>query len=204
MSARSLAVLVLAAGCAGGTVPAQAQGVSAVRDAAGTLVGEYVEFRNGTVVHSVRGFRFLVDGSTAQVARIDIDIAGVVYDAELLYANFDCSGNVSIAVSGDPVAGGVVISGGTRGLYQVAKNAPAAVTLAASSWNGTACTAFTPGAFIAVPAAPNDPAVTGVPNAPFVAPIRLEAVPVSQFFQLFRDGFESSLLTEGGPFDAHA
>lgn len=45
------------------------------------------------------------------------------------------------------------------------------------------------------PAAPNDPGVTGFPNAPFVPPLIIEPVPVSSVFSIFRNSFESSQVS---------
>lgn len=45
--------------------------------------------------------------------------------------------------------------------------------------------------YLLYPVAPNDPAVTGFPNVPFVPPLTIEPVPVSAVFSIFRDSFES-------------
>jgi len=173
---------------------ASAQGVSGLYDGANTLVGEYIEFRNGTIVHTAKGFRFSIEGTTAQVGQIDLDVAGVSYGTNVLvYANFSCAGTPYVTASENGGAGGLVFSAGTRGLHQVGKTPTATVLLIGSSWNGSACTSGAGAQFLVVPASVNVPAVTGVPAATFVPPLRLEVVPLSQFFGLFKDGFESSL-----------
>ena len=203
MPLRALLILVLASA----TVPAGAQGVSALVDAQGTLIGEYIEYRSGPVVHSVRGFRFLLNGSGGTVGRIDVDVSGVTYDSgsvRLRYGNVGCAGNTYIGLSGGPPAGGIVVTAGNRGLYYVAKNPTVVSVLIGSVWDGEACANITPGSQNVVPASPNDPGVTGVRNTPYVPPLRLESMPVSQFFQIFRDGFESTLHGARARLDGHA
>ena len=178
-------------------------GVSGVYDANNVLVGEYAE--STTIIHSVRGFRFSLDTATGTVRALNnptgaiTDIGGVNYETVggLGYPTTDCTGQAYVTVdSVGPHAGGVMISAGNKGLYYVTKT-PTAFSLAlASFFDGSSCTATVPGVDVIVPVLPNDPTVTGVPNTPFALPIHLEMVPLSQFFQIFKNGFESSFQVE--------
>jgi hypothetical protein len=171
-------------------VPALA-GVSAIYDANNTLLGEYAE--SSTIIHSPQGYRFMVDGASGMVTQIQNDVAGFIFDtAALLYQTPNCTGQAFVGTSSGSPAGGLVFSSGTKGLYYVAKGAAQSVTAMGSVWSGSACTPITPGNFAAVPAQPNVPVTTGVPNTPFLPPLRLEVVPLSQFFRIFENGFESS------------
>lgn len=176
-------------------------GVSGVYDANNVLVGEYAE--SISVIHSVRGFRFSVNGQTGVVkpvgsdlAGISKDIAGVGYlDGELVYSSVNCTGQAYVGITASSPAGGIITNVGNNTLYYVTK-APAVSTLAfgSSYSNPSGCNAIQPTIEMAVPALPNDPAITGVPNTPFTPPLHLEMVPLSQFFQLFKNGFESSFV----------
>lgn len=199
------------------TASAAAQGVSTVVDAAGTTLGLYAGQRNGVIViHNPRGYRFgvhAVDGSlvTLEAGGGIGDVGGAGYDSRLYYSTFNCAGTPTVNVTpiGErsdggavtAVAGGVVIRISDGSLYAVEKGA--AISLVAIGSIGDAGTCEpppqgTPG-YLVVPATPNDPDVTGVPNTPFVPPLRLEVVPLSVLRGEFSDGFEStSRLAAGG------
>jgi hypothetical protein len=173
-------------------------GAGGVYDSANVLLGEYAE-RDGSipVIHSVHGYRFEVDGTTGAVTGtgLTVDIVGATFvTSPLLYSSSGCSGQAYVAVNNQSsgLSGGLVFSAGNKGLYYVAKTPSVTQTAMASSYNGSACNNFAPMLFQVVPAAPNDPATTGVPSAPFTPPLRLEMVPLSQFFRIFRSGFEAT------------
>ena len=168
-------------------------GVSGVFDANNVLLGEYAE--SVSVIHSVQGFRFAVNGDTGAVSSsITSDISGRTYDTTaLLYSSANCTGQAYVSTDGQlNPAGGLVFGAGAKGLYYVAKTPVATTTAIASSYNGASCSGFTPALFAVVPAVPNVPATTGVPNTPFLPPLHLEMVPLSQYFRIFQNGFESS------------
>lgn len=166
-------------------------GVSGVYDANNVLVGEYAE--GVSIFHSIRGFRFSVDGASGIVIPVTLDIGGAVYDSTLSYSTPNCTGQAYVGTSGQGnPSGGIMVNAGTKGLYYVPK-APSQTTVAIGSvFNGAACNSTALVFVVAVPALLNDPVTTGVPNTPFVPPLHLEMVPLSQFFQIFKDGFGSS------------
>ena len=173
-------------------------GVSGIYDANNVLLGEFAE--SVSVIHSVRGYRFSVDGGSGSVTSSSnaVDIAGVTYDfTALLFSSNNCTGQAYVATGGSGQAGGMVFGAGSRGVYYVAKTPTASISAMGSSFNGNACGANSPANYDVVPAIPNDPVTTGVPNTPFTSPLRLEMVPLSQFFELFRNGFESSSSGNG-------
>lgn len=174
-----------------------AAGVAVLRDSEGTLIGQYAEqsrsITGGTIVHSATGFRFAIDGGSAELRPVDVDVSGGSYSTELGYGNVSCAGTAFVAVSNANLAGGIVFPA-ANGYYYVPKAPTAAVVLVGSVRVGSNCMPVTPNAQLAVPALANDPAVTGVPNAIFIPPIQLEVVPLSQFLGNFRDGFESADL----------
>jgi len=170
-------------------------GVSGIYDANDVLVGEYAEAP--AVIHSVHGYRFAVNADTGVVKSAGKDVAGANYfDAELLYSSANCTGQAYVGFdnSASTPAGGMMINAGNKGLYFIAK-APAVSNLAfASAYSSSTCNAIQLTLELAVPAQPNDPATTGVPNTPFMPPLRLEVIPLSQFFRLFRNGFETTCV----------
>ena len=166
-------------------------GVSGVFDASNTLLGEYAE--SFSVIHSPKGFRFQVDGISGVVAQVTTDIAGFNFDTNaLVYSTGNCTGQAYVTTNIGSPAGGLVFAAGSKGLYAIAKTPTQTTAAMASAWNGATCGAITPALYAVVPAQPNDPATTGVPNAPFTLPLRLEIVPLSQFFRIFDNGFEAS------------
>lgn len=171
-----------------------AQGVGVLRDSENTLIGQYVERNDGpaggTVVHSDRGFRFAIDG-IGQLTMPQTDVSGASFDNSVGYGNLTCSGTGYTLVSGANAAGGIVFAG-PDGFYYVAKSPQVQVVLIGSFRVGSVCTPVTPQAQLSVPVQPNNPTVTGVPNQFFIPPIRLEMVPLSILYGVFRDGFESS------------
>lgn len=172
-----------------------AQGVSAIYDANGLLVGEFAEYQGGRVsVHSVRGFRFSLDGDTGAIIDFPVDVSGADYGpSRMNFTTPDCSGQAFASAGRQYPAGGVILPNGLRGLYYVAKAPVVTTQTLVSFYTGTTCEVFAiPPPTSVVPAFPNDPNVTGVPNLPFVPPIRLEMTPISSFFGIFKDGFEST------------
>lgn len=163
-------------------------GVSGVYDANNVLVGEYAGV---SIFHSIHGFRFSVDGSSGSIIPVDEDISGTSYDSYLMYSTANCTGQAYVGMSNnDYSAGGIIVNAGNKGLYYIPKTPSKTTVAIGSSFSGTACsTASQINFFVVVPALPNDPATTGVPNTPYVPPLHLEMVPLSQFFQIFKDGF---------------
>jgi hypothetical protein len=157
----------------------------------------------GTYVHTLRGFRFLVD-TRGRVLQIEADVGGENYGQGIpAFESMNCTGPAFLRVSSETPAGGVVtrLGSSVTSLGYVQK-APLVFTITVRSLldNGTTCLPVTPPQpAVGVPFLPNDPAVTGVPNADFVPPLRLEVVPVSALFDLFRDGFESAGLAATRP-----
>ncbi|MEP6510539.1 MAG: hypothetical protein ABJB02_03040 [Dokdonella sp.] len=166
-------------------------GVSGVYDANNVLVGEYAE--GVSIFHSIHGFRFSLDGSTGVVIPVSVDIGGATYDSALIYSTSNCTGQAYVTTSGEGnQSGGIMVNAGNKGLYYIPKTPSVTTVAIGSAFNGTACNPITLALFVVVPALLNDPATTGVPNSPYVPPLHLEMVPLSQFFQIFKDGFGSS------------
>jgi len=166
-------------------------GVSGVFDANNTLLGEYAE--SFTVIHSPKGYRFQVDGNTGAVSVVATDITGFAFDTgTLMYSTANCTGQAYVTTSPGSPDVGLVFAAGSKGLYAIAKTPTQTTAAMGSSWNGAICSAIAPALYAVVPAQPNDPNTTGVPNVPFVVPLRLEVVPLSQYFRIFQSGFEAS------------
>ncbi|MCB1607496.1 MAG: hypothetical protein KDI71_11020 [Xanthomonadales bacterium] len=43
---------------------------------------------------------------------------------------------------------------------------------------------------------PYDPGVTGIQNTPYTPPLKIESRPLSVWFELFKDGFESGAIVQ--------
>lgn len=193
----------------------------AVKDAQGAVVGFYTgagDAGTGNEAGYVRvvsntGYATAINGHSGKISR---DIAGVTPDGRNLntvirFTTTDCTGQAFVDTSASavefpernnaPLPGAVFrASGGDLDfdLWYVPKGA----TLVAAGSTpplirarvGTTCTdVYGPvnAQYLLYPVTPNDPAVTGFPNVPFVPPLTIEPVPVSAVFSIFRDSFES-------------
>lgn len=193
------AIAVAVTWLAFGPLNAFAQSAGAVYDANGQLVGLFageVPGREGTAIHSLRGYRFQVSPS-GRVDTIDRDIGGISYSlTNPHFESVDCTGAAYLVPTrGADVPGGMVTRLGAAGIgLGYVPKAPAISTITIRSFldNGQTCIPLTqPAPTIVVPVLPNDPSVSGVPNSNFTPPLRLEVVPMTSLFNLFQDGFES-------------
>jgi hypothetical protein len=193
---RICVALALAIGC--DAVLAQSGGV--VRDAMDTNVGLYAD---PGYVHSVFGFRAAFDFSTGRVVEDPNlhDAARAQYRSGLRYATTDCSGQAYVQVDEDKAIGGMVVRGhAPYELFMIEKSqTPVLLPMQSERTSGdlsSECTVDggSVGTFRVLPANPNVEAVSGFSNSPFAPPFRVEIVPLSSLFELFRDGFEGAML----------
>src|SRR5690606_15423466 len=122
---------------------------------------------------------------------------GTGYSGHLYFANGGCSGDPYFVVSTiGYTSGGVVIGSDhpQRGSYYVEKSVlPESRLLASRAVGPFVCEPMEAFESPTLPAIPNDPGVTGVPNEPYWPPFRIEMEPLGMLFELMRDGFESSM-----------
>lgn len=159
---------------------------------------------------SIRGYAFGAGTTTGRITRWLLAHPGAGFNDSLVgnepgaffFTSTDCSGTAQVQLPGitstSRITGGVVFSLGFAGasaLYYIPKLAESQTGVELRSLrNSVGClpTAFAPGeTHHVLEVLPNDPNVTGVPNAPFLPPLRIEPFPLSDLRQLFRDGFES-------------
>lgn len=190
--------------------------VPAVRDNVGAMVGFYSGPSNGPqgrlLVTSSTGY---VGTVVAATGRLDVNSAespaGGYILSPVFFQSVDCTGpgyvitsaSASGLVSGQlPMSGAVFISNSDFILHDVWYVPKSALSFVA----GAQATLFVrilvngscvPGSgvqpdSVLYPAFPNEPNVTGFPSAPFVPPLRVDVVPVSAVFSIFRDSFEST------------
>jgi len=192
-----------------------AQGLGVVYDAGNRMLGHWdggprISQPGGQQSFNLitpRGYRVLVFFDAAGVF---VNLSGEAFDGGAyggsapLFETIDCTGTAFTGVqypSGRPslqTSGGVVYRyGATQSLYYVAPLPPIATRLIRSEGlQGPNCVSYgTPQPIETAPTLPNDPGVTGFPNPPYLLPLRFEIVPLSQFFEIFRDSFEASQLT---------
>jgi hypothetical protein len=123
-------------------------------------------------------------------------------EAVTYFSSTDCTGQGYRRLNGigssTTLTGGVVFSfQGPSGpeLQYVPKTVVMQRDLTLLSARGsTGCnpSGLPPGSFHnGLPVLPNDPDVTGIPNTPFTAPLRIEPFPLSDVRLLFTDGFET-------------
>jgi len=187
--------------------------VAQVRDATGALVGPYLGSAGpvpGAVAFNAENPAFTVVSPTGFVASNSVSSGRVAFPIELpgvrfrpdpfvFFASAGCTGQAYFKVfTGTPARVGVPIGGfvfSALGLetapFFVAKDAVTVVLQPQSRLGiGGACDPVNnQPADSFVPAGPNDPAVTGFPNAPYQPPLRIGVVEPA--WRLFSDGFES-------------
>jgi hypothetical protein len=161
-------------------------------------------------------YKVQIDGATGVPSTQLTDLSGATYNlSNLLYTTADCSSAPYIRVvpgAGQPV-GRVVgrVPNAEGAPYTLAAIPPAPtleqgiVVVGARGGIGGPCvgTGSTIDFGLVLPA--NDPEVTGVQNMPYTPPLKIESRPVSVWFELFKDGFESgSVVTGPEPFDRTA
>lgn len=179
-----------------------AQNSALVYDDANVLIGAHADTLGSTVtVHTANGYRaaLRVDGFVVSAN----DLHGEVAQPQLYYATMDCTdpGYFIYDPQHDPgipfAPGGFVFRSNESGykLYYVPKRAPivsATIVRERASNGGCVVTAQAGARQDLTLAIPNDPNVTGVRNTTYTPPLRIEMLPLSELWLMFRDGFESS------------
>jgi len=190
----------------GATRPAASESASAVFDSTGRFAGLWAGTSPDAIqtnLHSLRGFRFAVNGDGRIGASVDTtDIGGALYSRSsrglgtaVWYTTSDCTGAGYLRISGSTnglLPGGVVVRLATveRPLVYVTK-APIVTEIVAQSMFEGVCTTLPPTPIPGVQFLANDPSVTGVSEPNFSPPLRLEVVPLSALNDVFSDGFET-------------
>ena len=192
--------------------------VPAVVDAANKPVGFYggPAGTGALRIVSSRGYAVIYYAQTGRVAGADsfgMGIDGGRFSIDLLYMSADCSGpayiqaqgvNATSIPSGQVPQPGFVFKLGDmlnshllffapKGAQPIAASDLAGPIVRTSSQPG-ACTPTIgpPLDSVLYQASPNAPGTTGVQDEPFTPPLIIDTVPVSDVFQLFKDGFESA------------
>jgi hypothetical protein len=171
-----------------------------VIDHAGRAIGYFEgnNCSNGALqVFSRTGYYACVD-ATFGTYESEIGPIGQTYAVfGYLYLTSDCSGQGYVMSSapmgdGNPFTGGFVLGVGTGALYTPNDGSLSFgfFTPIASNSKGTECDAFDFNAiFIAMPAFPNDPAVTGLSTTHYAAPFHFDVLPDSALDDvIFFDG----------------
>lgn len=134
------------------------------------------------------------------VAGVIHDVGGTYYPNNyLLYQSSDCTGQPFFEIDSTVPSGGMVLGSSTIGIFYVEKLPTYSQFNPTSrrSTGGSPCELNPSTSMILlVPAIPNDPSVTGVPNGAYAPPLRLEIVPLSAFFEIFKNGFESTQVPQ--------
>jgi hypothetical protein len=177
-------------------VPAQAQDVDLVYDAADVLIGKHAETSSsGVTIHTHSGFRVLVTPA-GRVHPNTLDVAGQNISSQIYFVTLDCSGPRYVVYASMPtVSGGIVFDPNTSAYdpHYIPKAAPSVsgvITKELSSNGDCVNTAQAGPSQSLVQVFPNQPGVTGVRNEPYAPPLRLEMAPLALLFELFKDGFE--------------
>lgn len=178
---------------------ALSQDIDIVYDSTDAIVGKHADTQsNGVIVHTYSGYRVRFETS-GRVAQNISDIAGSEVNPQIYFLTADCSGPRYVTYASEATTiGGVVFESHGPGydLYYIPKNAPSVsgVILKELSTNGSCSDTAQAGPSQALAMAlPNAPSITGVPDQPYVPPLRLEMAPIAVLFDLFRDGFEAGV-----------
>jgi len=125
--------------------------------------------------------------------------SGANVNQGLFFESQDCTGQAWISVNtpGGPATGGFVIATllPTYLPHYVPKTAVSQALVYRSSLTAGGCSAQGPSNTVGLPAFVNDPAVTGIPNAPYQPPLTLGYS--DTLWLLFRDEFESAAVDAG-------
>lgn len=172
-------------------------GVPIVVDSNGSAIGYWQRTQGGgdeLVVLSNKNVFFVVDHSTGQVIANSENYYACTIDDEPLYSTVDCSG-VARYKTVSPVGyrcGGILkrMNAPPNILIFTPFAALAEETIVRSRrlFSGTCSPYPGPQIFNTVEAGANDPAISGVLNVPYLAPISVTLTSAGNC--LFRDGFE--------------
>ena len=161
------------------------------RDATGVVLGFYTAIleNSGQVIVSPKGYRFVVTRENGrQLSPVDASTAFVYFQNPgcLGTAYFDRGAQYRGVII--PIRDANNYNAIAATYYVPQDAAMTAVTLYArldpAPNGGVTCTGISARSIMAMPALPNDPAVTGVPNSDFIPPITVALKGI------FQDGFE--------------
>jgi hypothetical protein len=198
-----------------GLAQAQNVGLLLVYDNQDTLVGTLASPER-YFVWTPQLYKVNVDGNTGWVGSGAIDLEQISFGGTLWYEQLDCSGSPYLEILNglhvETAFGQVVgrISSGPYELFAIPSRPEIFMPTVRAQRFGrdqSCMPSADPRMIKAVPldAYPNDPEVTGIQNTPYTPPLKIESRPVSVWFELFKDGFESgSVVTGLEPFDRTA
>ncbi|MCB1609285.1 MAG: hypothetical protein KDI71_20165 [Xanthomonadales bacterium] len=162
------------------------------------------------IVWTPQRYKVTVEDNSGRVSRNQppTDLGGAAYFGTRRYTTADCSGDayleVQAGVSPPPFGRVVVAISHTPYELIAIPSRPALTTVNVVAERDSATgPCFSDGGSVRTMNAvrlidvPNDPEVTGVQNAPYTPPLKIESRPLSVWFELFKDGFESGAATHG-------